>query len=119
MTVETYVGSPLRNAPWPHFDNGMLNSTFGGVGGERLADSSYLGNIAYTGDYFLRVPQQSRRWIAHVDDDGEYEDPETREWVKPDIAKYKMGAPLDIMRRLELGHRPGPRRVDRRRRAHS
>jgi hypothetical protein len=45
VTVETYVGSPLRNAPWPHFDNGMLNSTFGGAGANRLTDSSYLGNI--------------------------------------------------------------------------
>ena len=72
VTVETYVGSPLRNAPWPAFDNGMLNSTFGGEGGERLVDSSYLGNIAYTGDYFLRVPSASRKWIAHVDDGGEY-----------------------------------------------
>jgi hypothetical protein len=75
VTVETFVGSPLRNAPWPAFDNGMLNSTFAGVGGpgaDRLADSSYLGNIAYTGDYFLRVPNSSRKWIAHVDDAGDY-----------------------------------------------
>jgi hypothetical protein len=72
VTVETYVGSPLRNAPWPNFDNGMLNSTFSGMGDERLVDSSFLGNIAYTGDYFLRVPQNSRRWIAHVDDSGDY-----------------------------------------------
>ena len=96
VTVETYVGAPLRNAPWPYFDNGMLNSTFSGIGGgggggggkrrksggggggggappsSRLADSSYLGNIAYTGDYFLRVPNASRNWIAHVDDSGEY-----------------------------------------------
>ena len=84
VTVETYVGSPLRNAPWPYFDNGMLNSTFSGVlptaegddgkstAGDRLADSSFLGNIAYTGDYFLRLPNASRKWIAHVDDAGEY-----------------------------------------------
>ena len=72
VTVETYVGSPLRNAPWPSFDNGLLNSTFGGKGGGRLTDSSYLGNIAFTGDYFLRVPSASRKWIAHVDDGGEY-----------------------------------------------
>ena len=59
-----------------------LNSTFAGVGaagagggddkGSRLADSSFLGNIAYTGDYFLRVPNASRKWIAHVDGDGSY-----------------------------------------------
>ena len=84
VTVETYVGAPLRNAPWPDFDNGMLNSTFSGVGAVaganagassgsgRLTDSSYLGNIAYTGDYFLRVPNASRKWIAHVDDEGAY-----------------------------------------------
>lgn len=70
VTVETYVGSALRDAPWPGFDNGMLNSTFGGNGEERLTDSSYLGNIAYTGDYFLRVKPESRKWIAHVGDDG-------------------------------------------------
>lgn len=46
VTVETFVGSALRNAPWPYFDNGMLNSTFGGQIGRRLVDSSYLGNIA-------------------------------------------------------------------------
>ena len=45
VTVETFVGSPLRNAPWPRFDNGMLNATFGGVasdadGSSRLTDSS-------------------------------------------------------------------------------
>lgn len=70
VTVETYVGSSLRNAPWPAFENGMLNSTFGGLGGARLTDSSYLGNIAYTGDYFLRIPDGKRRWIAHQDGDG-------------------------------------------------
>lgn len=88
VTVETFVGSPLRNAPWPAFDNGMLNSTFSGVSGSstgagagaggmptvasRLTDSSFLGNIAYTGDYFLRVPNASRKWIAHVDDSSAY-----------------------------------------------
>jgi len=70
VTVETYVGSPLRNAPWPKFDNGMLNSTFGGLDGQRVLDSSYLGNIAYTGDYFLRIPDKNRKWIAHQDEDG-------------------------------------------------
>ena len=70
VTVETAVGTPLRNAPWPDFDNGMLNATFGGVQGERLVDSSFLGNIAYTGDYFLRVPRNERKWIAHAADDG-------------------------------------------------
>lgn len=70
VTVETFVGSKLRNANWPAFDNGMLNSSFGGVSGQRLVDSSYLGNIAYTGDYFLRVPPESRKWIAHVGEDG-------------------------------------------------
>eukprot|EP01065_Artemidia_motanka_P027606 TRINITY_DN327_c0_g1_i1.p1 TRINITY_DN327_c0_g1~~TRINITY_DN327_c0_g1_i1.p1 ORF type:complete len:748 (+),score=87.00 TRINITY_DN327_c0_g1_i1:87-2330(+) len=66
VTVETYVGSGLRNAPFPHFANGLLNSTLG----TREVDSSFLGNIAYTGDYFLRVPESSRRWIAHVDEAG-------------------------------------------------
>lgn len=70
VTVETYVGAPLRNAPWPAFNNGMLNSTFGGKDGERLVDSSYLGNIAYTGDYFLRIEPEKRKWIAHQDEDG-------------------------------------------------
>jgi len=70
LTVETYVGAPLRNAPWPEFDNGMLNISFGGLTGERKLDSSYLGNIAYTGDYFLRIREDKRKWIAHVDNDG-------------------------------------------------
>mmetsp|Transcript_10437 Transcript_10437/g.22914 ORF Transcript_10437/g.22914 Transcript_10437/m.22914 type:complete len:795 (+) Transcript_10437:25-2409(+) len=70
LTVETYVGAPLRNAPWPEFDNGMLNISFGGLTGERKLDSSYLGNIAYTGDYFLRIQEDERKWIAHVAEDG-------------------------------------------------
>ena len=72
VTVETFVGSKLRQAPWPDFDNGMLNSTFGGLGGQRLVDSSFLGNIAYTGDYFLRIPPSSRKWIAHVSEGADY-----------------------------------------------
>jgi hypothetical protein len=48
VTVQTFVGSALRNAPWPYLDNGMLNSTFGGQTGRRLVDSSFLGNIACT-----------------------------------------------------------------------
>ena len=54
----------LRNAPWPMTANGLLNGSLA----SRELDSSYLGNIAYTGDYFLRIPPDGRRrWIAHTD----------------------------------------------------
>jgi len=45
--------------------NGFLNTSLG----SRERDSSYLGQIAYTGDYFLRIPEKKRKWIAHVDED--------------------------------------------------
>ena len=64
VTVQPFIGAPLRNAPWPETANGLLNGSLS----SRELDSSYLGNIAYTGDYFLRIPPDGRRrWIAHTD----------------------------------------------------
>ena len=40
-------------------------------------DSSFLGNIGYTGDYFLRIPPEKRKWIAHVDPATATVDPAT------------------------------------------
>ena len=63
VTVQPFIGASLRNAPWPEMANGLLNVTQA----PRELDSSYLGNIAYTGDYFLRIPPEKRKWIAHTD----------------------------------------------------
>ena len=35
-------------------------------------DAGCGSNIAYTGDYFLRISPEARKWIAHVADGGEY-----------------------------------------------
>ena len=64
VTVEPFIGAGLRNAPWPQTSNDFLNGSLA----PREADSSYLGNIAYTGDYFLRISPEKRKWIAHVAD---------------------------------------------------
>ena len=69
VTVQPFIGAPLRNAPWPETANGLLNGSLA----SRELDSSYLGNIAYTGDYFLRIPPERRKgpYINNVRRKGE------------------------------------------------
>jgi hypothetical protein len=70
--AETASGA-VRDAPWPYMAE-THNTSFSGLApplGDYIwrQDHSFLGNIIW-GDFFLRIPDGQRRYIAHVEEDG-------------------------------------------------
>lgn len=70
--AETATGQ-LRDAPWPYFAE-ILNTTFSGLeppNGNYIwrQDHSWLGNVLW-GDFFLRIPEGTDKYIMHVEKDG-------------------------------------------------
>jgi len=67
--VQTTGGTSQCN-DWPKFTSGFRNDSFTGLNGSYGVDNSYLGNIEPPGDFFVRIPQPIRPYIAHVEADG-------------------------------------------------